>query len=88
MNNVFDQDPPFVAGYLENGYDPWHGQYQGANLVCGAKEAFLKHLGEHTACPPVCGRLACYASPARTFGGPPKRSFPQVRLIRAYPPRS
>jgi len=22
MNNVFDQDPPFVAGNLENGYDP------------------------------------------------------------------
>jgi hypothetical protein len=23
MNNVFDQDPPFVAGYVENGYDQW-----------------------------------------------------------------
>ena len=43
MNNVFDQDPPFVAAYLENGYDEWHGQYQGANLVRGTKEAFLKY---------------------------------------------
>ena len=44
MNNVFDQDPPFVAGNGENGYDQWHGQYQGANLVCGVDEAVLKLL--------------------------------------------
>ena len=44
MNNVFDQDPPFSIFNSENGYDHVDGQYQGANLVCGVDEAFLKLL--------------------------------------------
>ncbi|PYM10719.1 MAG: hypothetical protein DMF15_01125 [Verrucomicrobia bacterium] len=29
MNNVFDQDPPFVAGNIENGYDQWQANIRG-----------------------------------------------------------
>ena len=41
MNNVFDQDPPFVAALPRKRLRPVDGQYQGANLVRGTKEAFL-----------------------------------------------
>ena len=57
MNNVFDQDPPFVTGNFENGYDQWHSQYQGANLVCGIDEAVLKLLRiSRLSGSAVCGR--------------------------------
>jgi hypothetical protein len=44
INNVFDQDPSFVAHVLENKYDQQTANYQGANLVCGVDKAFLKTI--------------------------------------------
>ena len=29
MNNVFDQDPPFVGANNENGYDEWNANIRG-----------------------------------------------------------
>jgi outer membrane receptor protein involved in Fe transport len=29
MNNVFDQDPPFVTNNNENGYDEWNANIRG-----------------------------------------------------------
>jgi outer membrane receptor protein involved in Fe transport len=40
MNNVFDQDPPFVAGYLENGYDYWTANIRGRIWYVALKKRF------------------------------------------------
>jgi hypothetical protein len=40
MNNVFDQDPPFVAGYLENGYDEWTANIRGRIWYVALKKRF------------------------------------------------
>lgn len=40
MNNVFDQDPPFVAGYVENGYDEWHTNIRGRIWYVALKKRF------------------------------------------------
>jgi len=40
MNNVFDQDPPFVSGYLENGYDEWPANIRGRIWYVALKERF------------------------------------------------
>ena len=31
INNVFDQDPPFVPWQFENGYDPWQPISEGGS---------------------------------------------------------
>ena len=41
MQNVFDFDPPFVAGNFENGYDESLDHDQRPLLVCSAKEKIL-----------------------------------------------
>ncbi len=40
MNNVFDQDPPFVAAYLENGYDQWIANIRGRTWYVALKKRF------------------------------------------------
>jgi iron complex outermembrane receptor protein len=40
MNNVFDQDPPFVAGSFENGYDESTASLQGRFWYVGVKKRF------------------------------------------------
>ena len=40
MNNVFDQDPPFVTAYLENGYDPWQANIRGRVWYVALKKRF------------------------------------------------
>jgi outer membrane receptor protein involved in Fe transport len=40
MNNVFDQDPPFVAGYVENGYDEWTANIRGRIWYVALKKRF------------------------------------------------
>ena len=40
MNNVFDQDPPFVAGYVENGYDQWQANIRGRTWYVALKKRF------------------------------------------------
>jgi outer membrane receptor protein involved in Fe transport len=40
MNNVFDQDPPFVSGYLENGYDEWQANIRGRVCYVALKKRF------------------------------------------------
>jgi len=40
MNNVFDQDPPFVSGYLENGYDEWQANIRGRIWYVALKKRF------------------------------------------------
>ena len=43
MNNVFDQDPPFVGlAQGENGYDQWSANIRGRIWYAGIDEAFLK----------------------------------------------
>ncbi len=41
MQNVFDSDPPFVAGSFENGYDESLATHQRPVLVRPAKEEIL-----------------------------------------------
>ncbi len=41
MQNVLDEDPPFVAGNFENGYDESLSNHQRPVLVRRAKEAIL-----------------------------------------------
>ena len=40
MNNVFDQDPPFVAGALENGYDQRQANIRGRVWYVALKKRF------------------------------------------------
>jgi hypothetical protein len=40
MNNVFDQDPPFVAGHIENGYDQWTANIRGRIWYVALKKRF------------------------------------------------
>ena len=40
MNNVFDQDPPFVAGALENGYDQWQANIRGRTWYVALTKRF------------------------------------------------
>ncbi|HKE59679.1 MAG TPA: TonB-dependent receptor plug domain-containing protein [Pyrinomonadaceae bacterium] len=40
MNNVFDQDPPFVAGAFENGYDEWTANIRGRIWYVALKKQF------------------------------------------------
>ena len=40
MNNVFDQDPPFVAGSDENGYDQWQANIRGRIWYVALKKLF------------------------------------------------
>src|SRR6266487_3892645 len=40
MNNVFDQDPPFVAGSLENGYDQWQANIRGRTWYVALTKRF------------------------------------------------
>ena len=40
MNNVFDQDPPFVAGGLENGYDQWQANIRGRTWYVALTKRF------------------------------------------------
>ena len=40
MNNVLDQDPPFVSGYLENGYDEWQANIRGRVWYVALKKRF------------------------------------------------
>jgi iron complex outermembrane receptor protein len=40
LNNVFDQDPPFVAGYVENGYDEWTANIRGRIWYVALKKRF------------------------------------------------
>jgi len=44
MNNVFDQDPPFVKGVLRsanpNGYDPWQANIRGRIWYVAVKKRF------------------------------------------------
>jgi outer membrane receptor protein involved in Fe transport len=40
MNNVFDQDPPFVAGALENGYDQRQANIRGRVWYLAVKKRF------------------------------------------------
>ena len=44
MNNVFDQDPPFVASNIEDGYDQFTSYIQGRTWLCGVDQAVLKLL--------------------------------------------
>ena len=40
MNNVLDQDPPFVAGAFENGYDEATASLQGRFWYVAVKKRF------------------------------------------------
>ena len=40
MNNVFDQDPPFVAGNFENGYDQWTANIRGRTWFVALTKRF------------------------------------------------
>jgi iron complex outermembrane receptor protein len=40
MNNVFDQDPPFVAAALENGYDQWQANIRGRTWYVALTKRF------------------------------------------------
>ena len=40
MNNVFDQDPPFVAGNLENGYDQFTANIRGRTWYVALTKRF------------------------------------------------
>ena len=40
MNNVLDQDPPFVAGAFENGYDESTASLQGRFWYLAVKKRF------------------------------------------------
>jgi hypothetical protein len=41
MNNVFDQDPPFVAGAAENvGYDQWQANIGGRTWYVALTKRF------------------------------------------------
>lgn len=40
MNNVFDQDPPFVAAAFENGYDETSSNVQGRFWYVSLKKRF------------------------------------------------
>ena len=40
MNNVFDQDPPFVAGNIENGYDQWTANIRGRTWYVALTKRF------------------------------------------------
>src|SRR5262249_55972365 len=40
MNNVFDQDPPFVANNGENGYDEWNANIRGRIWYAALKKQF------------------------------------------------
>jgi iron complex outermembrane receptor protein len=40
MNNVFDQDPPFVAGNAQNGYDQWQANIQGRTWYVALTKRF------------------------------------------------
>ena len=40
MNNVFDQDPPFVAGNDENGYDQWQANIRGRTWYVALTKRF------------------------------------------------
>ena len=40
MNNVFDQDPPFVAGNIENGYDQFTANIQGRTWYVALTKRF------------------------------------------------
>jgi outer membrane receptor protein involved in Fe transport len=40
MNNVFDQDPPFVANNPENGYDEWNANIRGRIWYAALKKQF------------------------------------------------
>jgi iron complex outermembrane recepter protein len=40
MNNVFDQDPPFVAFNAINGYDPWQANIRGRIWYVALKKRF------------------------------------------------
>jgi outer membrane receptor protein involved in Fe transport len=40
MNNVFDQDPPFVSFNVENGYDQWQANIRGRTWYVALKKRF------------------------------------------------
>jgi iron complex outermembrane receptor protein len=40
MNNVFDQDPPFVLNNQENGYDEWHANIRGRTWYVALRKRF------------------------------------------------
>jgi outer membrane receptor protein involved in Fe transport len=40
MNNVFDQDPPFVAAAIENGYDQRQANIRGSVWYVALKKRF------------------------------------------------
>src|SRR5439155_25009956 len=40
MNNVFDQDPPFVAGNVETGYDQWQANIRGRTWYVALTKRF------------------------------------------------
>jgi len=40
MNNVFDQDPPFVSANDENGYDEWNANIRGRTWYVALKKRF------------------------------------------------
>jgi outer membrane receptor protein involved in Fe transport len=40
MNNVFDQDPPFVSTNSENGYDEWNANIRGRIWYVALKKQF------------------------------------------------
>ena len=40
MNNVFDQDPPFVADNIEDGYDQWTANIRGRTWYIALKKRF------------------------------------------------
>ena len=40
MNNVFDQDAPFVGGNIENGCDPWNANIRGRTWYVALKKRF------------------------------------------------
>ncbi len=40
MNNVFDQDPPFVGLNVENGYDQWQANIRGRTWYVALKKRF------------------------------------------------
>jgi outer membrane receptor protein involved in Fe transport len=40
MQNVFDEDPPFVAGAFENGYDEWLATIKGRFWYVQLKKRF------------------------------------------------
>ena len=40
MNNVFDQDPPFVASSNEDGYDHWQANIKGRTWFVALTKQF------------------------------------------------